>query len=197
MNVIARLEYELAYYDSAVHRFNHYTTRTPSMEGWLLEAQGVSLLAAWHEYWTSPTLWSTIHKSHDTPDLICVPRNTADRSVWRPSELSFWQNKLYSAERKMSLCCILPVKEELGKYIFLNECWQHGFLRVALVIRSYRPLLFLNSLNGYTTDKGVFAGYPILVCPCVGVHRKMSLMSVSFPIIVKHILHVLLWWFTR
>ena len=29
MNVIARLEYELAYYDHAVHRFNHYTTRTP------------------------------------------------------------------------------------------------------------------------------------------------------------------------
>ena len=29
MNVIARLEYELAYYDSAIHRFNHYTTRTP------------------------------------------------------------------------------------------------------------------------------------------------------------------------
>ena len=28
VNVIARLEYELAYYDSAVHRFNHYTTRT-------------------------------------------------------------------------------------------------------------------------------------------------------------------------
>ena len=28
VNVIARLEYELAYYDSAVHRFNHHTTRT-------------------------------------------------------------------------------------------------------------------------------------------------------------------------
>ena len=27
--VIAHLEFELAYYDSAVHRFNHYTTRTP------------------------------------------------------------------------------------------------------------------------------------------------------------------------
>ena len=27
MNVIARLEYELAYYDSAVHRLNHYPTR--------------------------------------------------------------------------------------------------------------------------------------------------------------------------
>ena len=29
MNVIARLEYELAYYESAVRRFYHYTTRTP------------------------------------------------------------------------------------------------------------------------------------------------------------------------
>ena len=27
-NVIERLEFELAYYDSAVHRFNHYTTMT-------------------------------------------------------------------------------------------------------------------------------------------------------------------------
>ena len=33
MNVIARLEYELAYYDSAAHRFNHYTTRTPPTAG--------------------------------------------------------------------------------------------------------------------------------------------------------------------
>ena len=31
MNIIARLEYELAYYDSAIHRFNHYTTRTPPL----------------------------------------------------------------------------------------------------------------------------------------------------------------------
>ena len=27
VNVIARLEFELAYYDFAVHHFNHYTTR--------------------------------------------------------------------------------------------------------------------------------------------------------------------------
>ena len=31
LNVIARLENELAYYDFAVHRFNHYTTRTPTL----------------------------------------------------------------------------------------------------------------------------------------------------------------------
>ena len=29
VKVIARLEYKLAYYDSAVHCFNHYTMRTP------------------------------------------------------------------------------------------------------------------------------------------------------------------------
>ena len=29
VNVIARLEYEFAYNDSAVRRFNHYTSRTP------------------------------------------------------------------------------------------------------------------------------------------------------------------------
>ena len=28
VNVIARLEFELAYYDSAVYRFDHYTPRT-------------------------------------------------------------------------------------------------------------------------------------------------------------------------
>ena len=31
VNVIARLEYELIYYDSAVYRFNHYTTRPPAV----------------------------------------------------------------------------------------------------------------------------------------------------------------------
>ena len=29
VNVIARVEVELAYYDSGVHRFNHYATKTP------------------------------------------------------------------------------------------------------------------------------------------------------------------------
>ena len=32
VNVIARLEYELAYYDPAVYRFKHYTSRTPHRE---------------------------------------------------------------------------------------------------------------------------------------------------------------------
>ena len=31
VNVLARLEFELVYYNFAGHRFNHYTTRTPPM----------------------------------------------------------------------------------------------------------------------------------------------------------------------
>ena len=31
VNVIVRLEFELAHYDSAVQHFNHYPTRTPSI----------------------------------------------------------------------------------------------------------------------------------------------------------------------
>ena len=31
VNVIARLEYQLAYYNSTVHHFNHYTPRTPPL----------------------------------------------------------------------------------------------------------------------------------------------------------------------
>ena len=34
VNVIARLEFELTYYDPAVHRFNHYTTKTPCLVSW-------------------------------------------------------------------------------------------------------------------------------------------------------------------
>ena len=35
MNVIVLLEFELAYYDSTVHHFNHYTTRIPQFINWI------------------------------------------------------------------------------------------------------------------------------------------------------------------
>ena len=39
VNIIARLENELAYYDSAVHRFNHYTTRLPPPPRWMTKCR--------------------------------------------------------------------------------------------------------------------------------------------------------------
>ena len=43
--VIARLEFELAYYDPAVHRFNHYTPGTPTKSS-LFFGQFSSLIAS-------------------------------------------------------------------------------------------------------------------------------------------------------
>ena len=53
MNVITRLEYELAYYDSAVHRFNHYTTRTPPVDACvsLWASPSSSSLQLWLNRW--------------------------------------------------------------------------------------------------------------------------------------------------
>ena len=44
VNVIARLEYKLAYYDSVVHRFNQYTTRTPP---WRINPCWLSYAKSW------------------------------------------------------------------------------------------------------------------------------------------------------
>ena len=52
MNAIAWLEYELTYYDSAVHRFKHYTTRTPRKVLWTCaqNTQISTFLIVLHEF---------------------------------------------------------------------------------------------------------------------------------------------------
>ena len=67
MNVIARLEYELAYYDSAVHRFNHYTTRTPLGVG-----------SAWSRLAMDITHYGSQHF------LMLIDSGPSRFAVWRP-----------------------------------------------------------------------------------------------------------------
>ena len=58
MNVIARLEY----YDSAVHRFNHYTTRTSPIFIFFFLSGEVFLV--WRlKYWISATKWISSNSS--------------------------------------------------------------------------------------------------------------------------------------
>ena len=71
MNIIARLEYELAYYDSAVHRFNHYPTRTPHKQmQWYQE--NVVIISKWHRQhafsWLSLSLSPHLSLSSLSPD---------------------------------------------------------------------------------------------------------------------------------
>ena len=78
MNIIARLEYELAYYDSAVHRFNHYTTRTR----WTVKfAFFTNRNLSWADLvfrssaaktWGLPPLYSRPEKSKWFPPFCCM-----------------------------------------------------------------------------------------------------------------------------
>ena len=61
MNVIARLEYELAYYDSTVHRFNHYTTRTPLKEQVILSRLRIGHTRTTHSYQLKTKQQPTCH----------------------------------------------------------------------------------------------------------------------------------------
>ena len=82
MNVRARLEYELAYYDSAVHRFNHYTTRTPP-EFLLVLSAGLRTCRLHIFFYTQPK-WGTIGISLnwtvEYPFIVITSRSTVSRS---------------------------------------------------------------------------------------------------------------------
>ena len=51
VNILARLEFELAYYDFAVYHFNHYTTRTPRMKVIFSDESRISI-------WQSGLCWN-------------------------------------------------------------------------------------------------------------------------------------------
>ena len=82
MNVIAWLEYELAYYDSAVHRFYHYTTRTPPPEFPASISWMYRLL--WDYVFCDNILWNNIlpksisrwiRISINKKEIVCIKKN--------------------------------------------------------------------------------------------------------------------------
>ena len=98
MNVIARLEYELAYYDSAVHRFNHYTTRTPP-----------SLCERWVGDWTELQHIDPHSSGHNSVSfLVLLGCSTgglgaqpllghgSHSSIFSPTDLNFLSLGLYN-----------------------------------------------------------------------------------------------------
>ena len=109
MSVIARLEYKLAYYDSAVHRFNHYTTRTPP---WQAKA------------WTAIDRLSVIWKSELTDKMKCSFFQAAAMSIllygWSTWALTIRMEKKLDSNYTRMLRAILnkswrqhPTKQQL------------------------------------------------------------------------------------
>ena len=110
MNVIARLEFELAYYDSVAHRFKHYTTRTPPLEweealwhspyiflSWLfvcLLFKGISTFNAEFTLLEEYQWFYLTHKSEDIgvytfPKGICPKVNVI---AWLKFELAYYDS---------------------------------------------------------------------------------------------------------
>ena len=68
VNVIAQLEYELAYYNSAVHRFNHYTTRQ-SLYKYIDQIRSFLI---WQCSYTIHICWPHPHKNVMWMNVNCV-----------------------------------------------------------------------------------------------------------------------------
>ena len=74
MNVIARLEYELAYYDSADHRFNHYTTKSVASEDIYSSVHSPKSLG-WKNIGKKARLWYSMNRDEKRDIIIGVTRD--------------------------------------------------------------------------------------------------------------------------
>ena len=93
-------------------------------------------------------------------------------------EIQYWWQSIYIY---IYVICKLMRKPSVV-YWFAE---QYGFLWLSLTIHPYWPSYLLKSLEGtyclHRADKD-FAGHLVLVCPCVGVHKRMSITILSLPL---------------
>ena len=123
VNVITRLEFELAYYDSAVHRFNHYTTRTSDNNNtgtWLRkgnfkrETESLPIAAQGNAIRTNH-IKARIDKTQQNGKCrLCGDRDeTINHTI---SECSKWAQKEYKARH-----------DWVGKVIHCEKCRKFQF----------------------------------------------------------------------
>ena len=78
---MARLEYELAYYDSAVHHFNHYTTRSWILfySIWSKEIEALSMVPEGNKFYEVRKIrklfMATMLPKEMAPELVTTTSN--------------------------------------------------------------------------------------------------------------------------
>ena len=169
MNVIARLEYELAYYDSAVHRFNHYTTRTHlNREGdcWKTLRLATGLCAMPHKQENAALARRKVMQPHDPniwPPLSLVS-NPFDSYVWGTVKQE--TNKATCNTKDKQKARLTAVFTNLNKILWKRfrrlpkirkssggRDWSHWrFLRINWIynISRYFYLILVNTLDKVT-----------------------------------------------
>ena len=165
MNVIARLEYELAYYDSAVHHFNHYTTGTPVYSLVMVISDSVS---CWSFIFTLLTFtktnfpfWDASSSVNDTFEILLIfpflnmPTNILFCFFLFFSILSIYNkllcvqpcyiHSIFVFEKQLLLKCLPSQLWQIlgrggGDIVFFNVLlWtEKGFLKVLLGVKKGR-----------------------------------------------------------
>ena len=137
MNVIARLEYELAYYDSAVHRFNHYTMRTLPHERWRCSWSQFNIQMVQEIFWSvcknlDDQARSGKHKTVNSEAVLQTIDANPARSNWRVSgELGLSQSNavhhLYDLDKSIQNGWIVPDVTKILQNFWLmlkNVLWK-------------------------------------------------------------------------
>ena len=177
MNVITRLEYELAYYDSAVHSFNHYTTTTPPPPSCLRQLntstvslqkirllQGVS--GIWHKiiwWWGSSNAGGLGNAKYTL--IAITSRSTLIRScsTWKSPIYGLKRTKHHHHHHVMPLARISLTLSRHFSLSFIASHWSSG----------------LHPVCSHSCWMYVWAGRPAFGWPYAGIHRRTSHMSWS------------------
>ena len=188
VNVIARLEYKLAYYNSTVHRFNSYTMRTPPEQQWYY------LTHSWEDKGV-----------HTFPKGICPKVNVIARLEYK---LAYYNSTVH---RFNSYTMRTPPEQQ---WYYLTHSWEdkgvHTFPKgicpkVNVIARLEYKLAYYNStvhrFNSYTMrtspeqqwyylthsweDKGVHT-FPKGICPKVIVIARLEYKLAYYNSTVHH-----------
>ena len=185
VNVIARLEYEIAYYDSVVHRFNHYTTRTP-----------LNLYYLTHS-WDDKGV-------HTFPKGICPKVNVIARLEY---ELAYYDSVVhrfnhYTTRTPLNLYYLTHSWEDKGVHTFPKGICP----KVNVIARLEYEIAYYDSVvhrfNHYTTrtplnlyylthsweDKGVHT-FPKGICPKVNVIARLEYEIAYYDSVVHRFNH--------
>ena len=143
VNVIARLEYELIYYDSTVHRFNHYTTMTPpsrrlSLKDFFLKTDKFVINSPWG-FWECSMLRRNFAVL-DGKSIQLRYSSIVETSIWIFCDI---QIKRYILLRRIITRTLLCVHLF---YYFLNEV----VFIFLLLCRLHRRVSLLSQVGIYT-----------------------------------------------
>ena len=112
MNVITRLEFEPAYFDSKVHRFNHYTTKTPLVMFYIMQTfVGYMIPSPLYTYKLSNTGCLNIHGMWPLLTLLIIMLCSVLFQIWNYYSLKPINRRLQWLGYEREIFCVTTYLE--------------------------------------------------------------------------------------